>query len=209
MANAVLHALLARARSRASEPVVTFLSERGERTELSAVTLLIAVAKSANLLRDSYDVEPGTPVSLTIPWHWQRAPWLIACLAIGADVRLEQGAALEVGSVASLAESAAADRLAVSLHPFGLPIADLPVDLVDASSEARLQPDAFIGEDADTASWLADATVRGRDWSATDRVLAEGDGGWSVLLTPLATPAALVMCERTGDADREGITQRW
>lgn len=209
MANAVLDALLARARTRPSEPVLTFLSASGERTELSAATLANAVAKAANLLREEFDVEPGMPVSLTIPWHWQRMPWLVACLALGADVGVEPGAAIEIGSAASLADSPAADRLAVSLHPFGLPIADLPPGLVDASAEARLQPDAFLGEDADTAAWLAPAAQRGAPWTSGDRVLAEGDCGWPVILTPLATPAALVMVEAGGTAASEGVTARW
>lgn len=217
MANPVLQALVERARTRGSDPAVTFLTTAGERTELSGATLLNTVAKAANLLREEFDVEPGTPVCLSVPWHWQRAPWLIACLSLGAlvhtdrDTAVDAGAVVEVGSVASLEGSPLRDRLAVSLHPFGLPIADLPDGLVDAAAEARLQPDAFLGEDADTADWLRACVERGASWTSADRVLAAGDCGWAVLLTPLATPAALVMTE-TPDASRargEGVTAHW
>jgi uncharacterized protein (TIGR03089 family) len=213
MTNPVLDALTARARARGAEPAVTFLSAAGERTELSAITLLNAVAKSANLLREEYDVESGTPVSLTVPWHWQRAPWLVACLALGADVRFEPGADLEIGSEQTLTASHARDRLAVSLHPFGLPLTGLPTGVIDAASESRLQPDLFLPPSVDNGDWLAPVARHGGDWTAADRVLASGDCGWPVVLAPIATPASLVMLDDAADAGRaaasEGVTTHW
>lgn len=214
MTNPVLDALATRARARGAEPAVTYVSAAGDRTELSALTLLNAVAKSANLLREEYDVEPGTAVTLTIPWHWQRAPWLIACLALGADVRFEPGADLEIGSTQALLESAARDRLAVSLHPFGLPLPALPAGIVDAASECRLQPDLFLPPSVHNGEWLTPVSVRGADWTPADRVLASGDCGWPVALVPIATPASLVMTEDAASdarhvAESEGVTARW
>lgn len=202
MANPVYDALVARARTRASEPAITFAYANGQRTELSAITLFNAVAKNANLLREEFDVEAGSAVSLTIPWHWQRAPWLIACLTLGADVRFTTGATIEVGTLDSLDGSSAIEQLAVSMHPFGLPLGDLPAPLVDAAAVARLQPDAFMQDDADNAAWLDASAVRGARWMSGDRVLAAGDCGWEVLLSPLATPASLVMAESVDDVER-------
>lgn len=199
--NPVFDALESRARRRGPEPVLAFAYADGLRTELSATTALNAVCKAANLLREEAGIEPGMPLSLTIPWHWQRLPWLVAALALGADVSFAPGAPVEVGSTASLAASPARDRLAVSLHPFGLPIADLPSGMVDASAEARLQPDAFWAEPVGEPALLAEARAA-YAFDAGTRVLAAGDQGWMPLLLPLVTDAALVMAEAAEDAER-------
>lgn len=213
MTNAVFDALVSRARARASDPVVTYVDTAKQRTELSAVTLLNAVAKSANLLREEYDVEVGTPISLTIPWHWQRAPWLIACLTLGADISFTTGAPCEIGSLESLRGSSARDQLAVSLHPFGLPLGDLEEPLVDAAAAARLQPDAFFEEEVDNRQWLQAVADRGATLVLGDRILAVGDCGWEIVLGPLTCPASLVMVEAGADADQigfdEGTTVTW
>lgn len=221
MANPVFDLLASRARTAPSEPVLTFVYADGARTELSAATLLNAVSKTANLLRDDYDVEPGTPVALTIPWHWQRAPWLLAVLALGGEPVFghDERAAVEIGSAASLAGSPSRDRLAVSLHPFGLPDPGLPAGLVDAAVEVRLHPDLLVPADVDSA------TVRAAVASASQaafrvnrgaRVLMAGppaESWFLPALLPLTAGASLVIAESADDAERvaaaEAVTARW
>ena len=221
MPNPVYDLLVARARTAPSEPVLTFVAADGSRTELSAVTLLNAVSKAANLLRDDYDVEPGTPIALTIPWHWQRVPWLLAVLALGAEPVFgrDEQATVELGSVASLAGSRSRDRLAVSLHPFGLPDPALPEGLIDASVEVRLHPDLFLPDDVDTPTIRAALSAAAQGAFRVDRgarVLVAGppDEPWFLpALLPLAAGASIVLAESPGDAERiaaaEAVTLRW
>lgn len=206
-ANPVFTLLSDRATSAPSTPVVTYWYADGARTELSSVTLLNAVSKAANLLRDDYDVEPGSQVSLTIPWHWQRVPWLLAVLTLGAQPLLESGAAVEIGSVHTLIDSTARDRLAVSLHPFGLPTPDLPVGIVDAAIEMRLHPDTFLAEPVD-AELTADAITAARKvathFAPGSRVLIAGppqDSWFLPALLPLVAPISVVLTECAADAD--------
>ena len=71
----------------AARPLVTFYDDAtGERVELSVATFHNWVAKTANLLRDGLDVQPGGRVGLLLPLHWQAAVWIVACWAAGAVV---------------------------------------------------------------------------------------------------------------------------
>lgn len=221
MANPVFDLLASRARTAPSEPVLTFVASDGSRTELSAVTLLNAVSKAANLLRDDYDVGPGTPVALTIPWHWQRVPWLLAVLALGGEPAFghDARADVELGSAASLAGSPSRDRLAVSLHPLGLPDPALPEGLVDAAVEVRLHPDLFLPDAIDTATVrtaIAAASQAAFRVDRGSRVLMAGppEEPWFLpALLPLAAGASVVLAESADDAERiaasEAVTARW
>lgn len=50
-------------------PFLTWYGD--ERVELSYATFGNWVAKTANLLRDGYDVQPGDAVAVDLPPHWQ------------------------------------------------------------------------------------------------------------------------------------------
>ncbi len=143
-------ALLDRIRVDPASPVLTYRDlATGERMELSAASLGNAVAKTAGLLRDELDAEPGAIIGVHLPLHWQRVVWLGACAATGTvyapdanpgecDVLVMDRARLD------LAGTAAEDVL-VSLAPFGLPDrGPVPSGVTDAAVAMRGHPDAFV-----------------------------------------------------------------
>ena len=187
----------------AARPVLTFYDDAtGERVELSGLTFVNWVAKTANLLRDECDVEPGTTVALLLPAHWQTAAvllgawWCGARVVGGADgadgVDGVDGVDVALADAASLpAATGAGLVVGLSLDAFGRPLADLPGGAVDFATEVRVHGDHFApGAPApDDAPALGDASVgevvgvartRAADLgiSASDRVLSTLD--WPV-----------------------------
>ncbi|HKV19317.1 MAG TPA: TIGR03089 family protein, partial [Mycobacterium sp.] len=64
-------------------PRITYYDDaKGERIELSTVTLANWAAKTANLLRDELGAGPGSRVAVLLPAHWQTAAVL---LGVGED----------------------------------------------------------------------------------------------------------------------------
>src|SRR5215207_7184877 len=73
-------------------PFLTYYDDAsGERIELSAVTTANWVAKTANLLVDEYDLEPGETVAIGLPPHWLGVVWALAAWSAGASVTTGQG----------------------------------------------------------------------------------------------------------------------
>lgn len=143
-----------RVRRRAADPVVTWYGPDGQRAELSALTLATAVAKTAGLLRDEWDVAPGATVRLHLPLHWQLTVWLAACDAAGVTVTWVPGpVAVSAGPDA---EVVLADEpeiaTVVAVDPFGLRPGPIPRGTWDHSREAMGQPDVLVGP-ADAGSW--------------------------------------------------------
>ena len=148
----------------ARRPLITFYDDAtGERLEFSGETLANWVAKTANLLRDECDVEPGLRVAVLLPAHWQTTvallgAWWNGALVVddpaGADVALADAGHLEAAAVAGLV-------VGFSLDAFGRPLADLPGDAIDYASEVRLHGDAFapLGDVAGDSPALGDASV--------------------------------------------------
>ena len=142
--------------SDAARPFVTYIGDEG-RTELSVSSVRNAVAKIANALTLEFDLEPGSPVGVQLPWHWQRVTWLLGiwsagCTALFDDVSLcsvmVSSPQLLVSSPRLTAETSV-PTLVVSLHPFGLPLdeqafATLPESAEDAAIVVRRQPDQQI-----------------------------------------------------------------
>ncbi|MBA2310991.1 MAG: TIGR03089 family protein, partial [Pseudonocardiales bacterium] len=59
-------------RDDAAAPRITYYDDAtGERVEVSGATLANWAAKSANLLREECDLEPGGRVAMLLPAHWQ------------------------------------------------------------------------------------------------------------------------------------------
>lgn len=227
--------LRARARTSAGAPLVTYLDPaRGERVELSAVSVENAAAKIANALRDTFDLEAGATVGLHLPVHWQRAAWCAGawtagCVVVpeGTDVDLLVSGPDEAAALASRGRVAV-----VSLHPFGLPLdGELPPGAEDVTVAVRQQPDAYLYEppDAGSAALLTEDGVvdqgvlleRARDlgvrWGLETggRLLADdavrGTEAWlAALAVPLACSAATVLVRGDGAAavDPERITAR-
>jgi hypothetical protein len=157
-----------------SRPLVTFYDDAtGERIELSAKTFGNWVAKTANLLVDGLDAQPGARVALALPPHWQTAVWLFACwsaglVAVPVDMTPDTAPDLTPGArpgdgggrgglgaagadiVAAAEEflpaAAAAgvpDVVGLSLHAFGAPLRDCPPGVVDYAADVRTYGDDF------------------------------------------------------------------
>jgi len=148
-------ALAARRVRRGTEPLVTYVDARspsGSRTELSVASVENAVAKIANALQDEFDIGPGAPIGLHLPWHWQRSLWWGGCASVGArivpygdpdEVELIACTTAEVDGLT--ASAGAREILVVSTHPLGLPLAErLPAGFIDATAVVRAQPDVFL-----------------------------------------------------------------
>jgi uncharacterized protein (TIGR03089 family) len=183
--------------------------------ELSGATLANWAAKTANWLRDELDVQPGDPVAVLLPPHWQTAGVLLGAWWCGAAVVTSAaGAAVALCGLDRIADAAGADELAaLGLDALGMGIAILPPGVRDFASEVRVHGDTFTsgGPGPEDETVLAAARAR-----ATELGLAAGDRllcttGWDakvpgeVLLAVLAADASLVQC--TG-ADPAALTSR-
>ena len=166
-------------------PRVTFYDDAtGERVELSALTLANWAAKTANLLRDEFAVEPGARVAVLLPAHWQTAAVLLGVWWAGAEVVLEPDADAEIalvsaqhlGDVEDVPEVAA-----LSLDAFGRPIPDLPVGITDYATSVRVHGDQFrptvagpalAGKSVDDVLAAALASAETHGITGSDRVLS-------------------------------------
>ena len=151
-------ALLDRARRDPASPLLTYRDlATGERMEFSAASLANAVAKTAGMLRDELDADPGSVVGVHLPFQWQRVVWLGACAATSmvfapgaaaaeCDVLVVDRARLDlIGS--------AREDVLVSLAPCGLPErADMPPAVTDAAVAMRGHPDVFVAWESPTES---------------------------------------------------------
>jgi uncharacterized protein (TIGR03089 family) len=76
------------------KPFLTWYDDgRGERVELSWKTFANWVAKTANLLVEELELEPGDRVALLLPAHWQTEVVGVACGLAGIAALFPPGAA--------------------------------------------------------------------------------------------------------------------
>lgn len=199
----------------APKPLITHYDDAtGARIELSRATTANWAAKTANWLVDEIDLEPETPVAVSLPAHWQTAGVLLGAWWAGAHVTDKaDGAEVAFVPAADLARAEGAHAVAaVGLDPMGAPVRDLPTGVVDYVSDIRVHGDDFspitpvagdcpallglsVDEVLDLARRRAGELGIGRD----DRVLSTLD--WTLpggvvdgLLSVLAAEAALVHC---------------
>src|SRR4051812_5373340 len=135
-----------------ARPLITFYDDAtGERIELSGATFGNWVAKTANLLRDECNVEPGAPVAVLLPAHWQTAVALCAIWSCGAEAVADPaGAEVALADEDGL-DAAAGAGLVVgfSLDAFGRGLGTaasggaLPPGAVDYATEVRVHGDHF------------------------------------------------------------------
>jgi uncharacterized protein (TIGR03089 family) len=213
---AVLDPLL---RTDASKPRITYYDDvTGERIELSTVTFANWAAKTANLLRDELGAGAGSRVAVLLPAHWQTAAVVFGVWWIGAEVLIGAGIGdgvdidVAMCTAATLPEAADAlgpvgEVVALSLDPFGRPVAELPAGVTDYATSVRAQADqivaerqpgpALAGRAADNVlGWALDSAAA-QAISAGDRVLSTA--AWDTdtrlvdgLLAPFAVGASLV-----------------
>ncbi|MDJ0395159.1 TIGR03089 family protein [Rhodococcus sp. G-MC3] len=134
-------------RSDPAGPRVTYYDDAtGERVEVSTVTLANWAAKTANLLRDEFGVEPGARVSVLLPAHWQTAAVLLGAWWAGADVTIGADDNAELALVHGDRIEEAGDVpeiLALSLDAFGKPVPNLPLGVTDYATSVRVHGDQF------------------------------------------------------------------
>jgi uncharacterized protein (TIGR03089 family) len=208
-----------------TRPLLTFYDDAsGERTELSGATLGNWVAKTANTLVDDLDLEPGQWAAVGLPPHWQTAAVLLGCWTVGLAVTT----APDPAEVAFLTVEAAGDewpaveRYVLGLHPFGLPLPNVPEGCLDFTSEVRTHGDHFAARTPVTAATPAlrwtDADANTHEQTQADlcthaatratalgvptggRVLIDTDAhpdpvDW--LVAPLVAGATIVLCRNT------------
>jgi len=202
---------------------------RGERIELSTVTLANWAAKTANLLRDELGAGPGTRVAVLLPAHWQTVAVLLGVWWIGAEVVCTGLADIALCTVDRLAEAdevAADGEVAVlSLDPFGKPADCLPVGVTDYATAVRVHGDqvtperspgpALDGRSVDAVLEAAQRSAQSRGLTASDRVMSSQP--WSTplqvvdnLLAIFAAGASLVQVANPNPAllDRRRVTEK-
>lgn len=211
--------------SGAPRPLITYYDdETGARVELSRATVANWAAKTANWLVDELDLEPGTPVAVRLPAHWQTAGVLLGCWWCGAEVTDDPRAA-EVAFVPASAPAGveAPTVAAVGLDALGAPLRAVPAGTVDYVSEIRVHPDDFGARQPVTGSTpaLRKSTVddvleaaagraRALRIGRNDRVLSTLDwdtdaGVTDGFLAVLSAGAALVQC---ANLDRTKLERR-
>ncbi|MEV4410895.1 TIGR03089 family protein [Catellatospora sp. NPDC049609] len=133
-----------------AKPLLTWYDDAtGERTELSGATLANWVAKTANLLVDGCGLGAGDVARIALPPHWQTASIMLAAWTAGLAVSHSADLPADVAFVEPEAGPAAPDTYAVSLHPFALPLRNLPAGVSDWVSSARAHGDFYGGPPAD------------------------------------------------------------
>lgn len=182
----------------------------GSRVELSGATLANWAAKTANWLRDELDVQPGDPVAVLLPPHWQTAGVLLGAWWCGATVVTSAaGAAVALCGADRVGEVEGSDELAaLGLDTMGMGITGLPPGVRDYASEVRVHGDTFqpggSGPDAETVLAAAREQATALSLATEDRLLCTT--GWDattpggILLAVLAAGASLVQCTGTDPA---------
>ncbi|MCG8917840.1 TIGR03089 family protein [Actinokineospora sp. PR83] len=194
--------LLRPLRSSSAKPLITHYDDAaGTRVELSVATVANWAAKTANWLVEEHDVEPGTPVAVQLPPHWQTAGVLLGAWWAGAHVTADPaGAAVTFVAPGASAPGTVA---AVSLDPMGRDLGGPRDGAADFVGEARLFGDDYFGSPVDgstpaLAGLTVDevlARVKGLDQGVRVLSTAEWtvpDGILRAFLAPLAAGGSVV-----------------
>jgi uncharacterized protein (TIGR03089 family) len=195
-----------------ARPLITHYDDAAQtRVELSTATLANWAAKTANWLLEEFDVQPGDPVCVRLPAHWQTAGVLLGALWTGAHV-IDEAQAARVAFVSEADPPGGAESTAVvALDPLGRGLPEPPGDgAFDYLAEARVAGDEFtplapLADDSpallqlSTSALLTAARERAAELGIgpADRVLSTvdwvlPDGLLDGLLAPLAAGASLV-----------------
>ena len=207
-------------------PRITYYDDAtGERIELSTVTLANWAAKTGNLLRDELGAGPGCRVAVLLPAHWQTPAVLFGIWWIGAEVVLNGEAEVALCTADRLSEADSAvgmgEIAALSLDPFGKPVAGLPVGVTDYATSVRVHGDQLLPERHPGAALdgrsvtdvlaVAQASAAAQGLTAGDRVLSSArwdsiDELTDNLLAVFAVGASLVQVANPDSAANE---RRW
>lgn len=222
----VSDALAVRARRRGSSPLLTHYGVLpGERTELSVTSFANWVDKTANLL-DDLGLDADADVILTVlaerPAHWMGLVWPFALWQRGIAARVAPREEVGLADLAVTGPDApaplAAETLACSLHPWGLPLVGLPAGVTDYSSAALAQPDAHVPgvPDADALAWVdaerrLDAAALAGVSGVAGRVLARPTTAWdavALLVGAVLGGGSVVLVEGADEATADDLAAR-
>lgn len=215
--------------SSSARPAVTHYDDAmGSRVELSVATLTNWAAKTANWLVEEFDVEPGDPVHVDLPAHWQTAGVLLGTWWCGGHVVTSADGArvsfIGPGGATGIAD----DTAVVALDPLGRGLGPqgAPGGAFDYLSDARTAGDDFTpivpvaGDtpallDADVDDVLARARARADELGigAGDRVLstrawALPDGVLDAFVAPLSVGAHVVQVSNPAKIDAHRTAER-
>lgn len=203
----------------AAKPAITHYDDAtGGRIELSTATLANWAAKTANWLVEEFDIEPGDPVCVRLPAHWQTAGVLLGAFWCGAHVVTDDAGAA-VAFVPPDETSDADETAIVALDPLGQGLRTPPEGgAFDYLTDAKLAGDDFspmFPIEGDTPALLSAtvdevlAAARKRadelGIGSGDRVLSTlewtlPDGVIDALLAPLAVGASIVQVSNADPA---------
>ncbi|MFK4087615.1 TIGR03089 family protein [Kribbella sp. NPDC020789] len=186
-----------------ASPFLTYYDDQtGERIELSAVTTANWVAKTANLLVDEYDLEPGETVAIGLPPHWLGVVWALATWSAGAALTSQTGTLAITGP--DLAVRGERETIASALLPLGGRFREpLPDGVHDYGAEVYNHPDLFVPFNAPAAGSpayddLSHADLAGTAEPIADRILTTRDlttrDGLRVLIGVITGGGSIVLC---------------
>lgn len=136
-----------------SSPALVWYGPDGERVELSGRVLDNWVAKTANLLAEELDAEPGAVVRLAMAPHWRSVVWALAGWQVGATVDVASGgnAGTEGADVVVSSDPVALGQgpayqvaVAEGALALGWP-GELPDGVLDYAAEVRSYADVYLG----------------------------------------------------------------
>jgi len=222
-----------------SRPFVTHYDASGGRVELSRATFDNWVSKTSNMLVDGLGVQPGDRVVIALPVHWQSLAWLVSCWSVGAvaefvpdgaDIPADAQVVVTGADLLERALDSGADEVVgTSLHPLGLPLAEVPPMVLDYSVEVRGYGDHFSafpvdpeepalrsGGVATGAALAAGGRERAAAWGLTgddrlglflepDAPMSRLGAGAELLLAPIAAGVPIVVTPFDPVAPREVV----
>ncbi|MGH3861119.1 TIGR03089 family protein [Actinokineospora sp.] len=182
--------LLRPLRAASAKPLITHYDDAvGSRVELSVATVTNWAAKTANWLVEEHDVEPGTPVSVRLPAHWQTAGILLGAGWCGAHITDED----PVVTFVAPGETGEGAVAAVSLDPMGRDLGGSSEGVTDFVGEARMFGDDYFGSTVDGSTPALMGSTVDEVLAAARRIGAEYGAGARVLCTrEWAMPAGLL-----------------
>lgn len=134
-------------------PRLIWYGPDGERVELSGGVLLNWAAKTANLLVEECDVEPGTAIRLALPVHWRTMAIALGGWQAGAVLHTgtdNDAVTVHVDVAPAAAGSVRADYdVVVALGTLDLAYpGEMPTDTLDYAAIVRAFGDGFAGDPA-------------------------------------------------------------
>lgn len=145
-----------------ASPLITYYDDAdGSRVELSAATVANWAAKTANWLTGELEVEPGDPVAVELPAHWQTFTILLGAWWCGARVVSSRAGSVAAFVAPEANTNGTAASAVVSLHPMGAGLGESPPGAYDFLEDSRSYGDEFLAVEPvpDSVPALGELTV--------------------------------------------------